>query len=330
MMLRTEVVPYPRQEEIGLDEDGVGFALRMATANGLTFSDLAQHLASPGHLYLPARATEQVAFMFGCTPERLRRAFVVRQSHCGVQAADFLGHHFLRPYHLRQLHPQLCPACIQENRRAQAAWSICLVTSCPKHGVRLLDRCQCGRQISWRRPAVDFCGCGLRLTTDDQGFVIADPRELAVSHQAAHLLGPACHQIGSRPPNCLPCGFDGLSVDTFLRVFWIFGIVDAEKGQDHPKCASRLLSTTEAAVLICRAFDRLVSLIANRPFRGPLRIPMPALGALYDECTASGDRRFIASLISRLHKCTPSRQLHRLTTLDRQLPLFGDADDSTG
>jgi len=326
-MLRTELTPFPWREEIGLDEDGVGFALRMATMNGLTFSDLARHLASPGHLYLPARASETIAFMFGCTPERLKQAFVVRRFHHGAHAADFLGYQFLRPYHLRQPHPQLCPACIQENRRAQALWSIGLVTSCPKHSVRLMDQCQCGRPISWRRPAIDFCECGLRLTTDDQRALTADPRELAVSHQVARLVDPACQQVIARPPNCLPCGFDGLSIDTFLRVLWIFGIVEAGQVVSHPRCANRLLSTTQAAALVCRAFDRLVSLITNRPFREPPRIPMPALRALYNECTESGDRRFISSLISRLHKRIPSRQLHRLTSIDPQFSLFGDADE---
>ncbi|AXV70257.1 hypothetical protein BL243_23340 [Ralstonia solanacearum] len=327
MMLRTELMPFPWREEIGLDEDGVGFALRMATMNGLTFSDLARHLASPGHLYLPAHASETVAFMFGCTPSRLREAFVVRRFHQGGQAADFLGHQFLRPYHLRQLHPQLCPACIQEDRTARAIWSICLVTSCPKHGIRLLDACRCGRSISWRRPAIDFCECGLRLTTDDQKVLAADPRELAVSHQVARLVAPACQQIAFQAPHGLPCGFGGLSVDTLLRVLWIFGIVDAEQEVSHPRCASRLLSTPEAAALVCRAFDRLVSLLTNRSLRESLRIPLPALRALYDESTASTDRRFISSLISRLHKRAPSRQLQRLTSIDPQLSLFGDADE---
>lgn len=156
---------------------------------------------------------------------------------------------------------------------------------------------------------------------------MADPRELAVSNQIAWLLGPECHRPAAQPPTCLPCGFDGLSVDTFVRVFWIFGIIEAGQEMDHPRCANRLLSTAMAAALVCRAFDRLVSLIANRPLGEPLRIPMPALRALYDECTASGDRRFISSLVSRLHKRIPSRQLHRLNTIDRQLSLFGDADE---
>ncbi|WP_425530625.1 TniQ family protein, partial [Stenotrophomonas maltophilia] len=73
----------------------------------------------------------------------------------------------MRPYHLRQAHPQICPACIGENHRALATWSIGLGTACPKHGLRLRDRCQCGRPLCWRRPALDICECGLSLTTRD-------------------------------------------------------------------------------------------------------------------------------------------------------------------
>ncbi|MCK4135577.1 hypothetical protein HFK86_25045 [Ralstonia pseudosolanacearum] len=329
MMLRTETMPYPRQEEISPEEDGVGFALRMAIANGLTFCDLARHLATPGHLYLPATASGSVAFMFGCTPERLRRAFVVRKFHDGAQAADFFDHHFLRPYHLRQGSPQLCPACIEESHRALAAWSVCLVTSCPKHGLRLLDRCQCGRPMRWRRPALDMCECGLCLTTRDQVPVVADARELAVSRHIADLLNTAPGQLAARTASSLPTGFGNLSIDTFLRLFWIFGIVDSLQAEDHPKCANRCLPTNEAAALVCRAFDRLVSLVTRRPSREPIRIPMPALRSLYDDCTTQDDLRCLSSLILRLHKRAPSRQLLHLTTIDRQMSLFGDADDPT-
>ena len=327
MMLRTETTPFPRQDEIAPDEDGVGFALRMATANGLSFRELAGHLASPGHLYLPAHASDTVAFMFGCTPSRLKNAFVVRQCHRGTQTADFLGHRFLRPYHLRQGSPQVCPACFAEDRVARAIWSVCLVTSCPLHGNRLLDRCQCGRPTRWRRPALDICECGRRLTTADQRVTRADPRELAVSCQVASLLEPACNQISQRLAKLLPCGLEGLSVDAFLRLFWIFGIVGPGQSRDHPRCANRCLPTAEAADVVCRAFDRLVPVIANRPSKEPLRVPMPALQALYDECTLTADVRFIGSLIARLQKRFPSPQLHRLACIDPQLSLFGVADE---
>ncbi|MEF2250561.1 TniQ family protein [Ralstonia solanacearum] len=329
MMLRTETMPYPRQEEISSEEDGVGFALRMAIANGLTFCDLARHLATPGHLYLPATACGSVAFMFGCTPERLKRAFVVRESHQGAQSANFLDHHFLRPYHLRQGSPQLCPACLEENHRALAAWSVCLVTSCPKHGLRLQDQCQCGRSIRWRRPALDICECGLCLTTRDQVPVVADARELAVSRHIADLLNAAPGELVVRTASCLPIGFGNLSIDTFLRLFWIFGIVDSLQAEDHPRCANRCLSTDEAAALVRRAFDRLASLVTRRASFEPVRIPMPALRALYEDCTTQDDLRCLSSLISRLHKRAPTRQLLRLTTIDHQLPLFGDADEPT-
>ncbi|CBJ44005.1 TniQ family protein [Ralstonia solanacearum] len=329
MMLRTETMPYPRQEEISPEEDGVGFALRMAIANGLTFCDLARHLATPGHLYLPATACSSVAFMFGCTPERLKRAFVVRESHQGAQSANFLDHHFLRPYHLRQGSPQLCPACLEENHRALAAWSVCLVTSCPKHGLRLQDQCQCGRSIRWRRPALDICECGLCLTTRDQVTVVADARELAVSRHIADLLNAAPGQSVVRTASCLPIGFGNLSIDTFLRLFWIFGIVGSLQAEDHPRCANRCLSTDEAAALVRRAFDRLVSLVTRRPSCELVRIPIPALRALYEDCTTQNDLRCLSSLISRLHKRAPTRQLLRLTTIDHQLPLFGDADEPT-
>lgn len=327
MMLRTEITPFPRQDEVATNEDGVGFALRMATANGLSFRELAHHLASPGHLYLPAHASDTIAFMFGCTPSRLKNAFVVRQRHHGTQTAEFLGHRFLRPYHLRQGSPQVCPACLAEDRIARAIWSVCLVTSCPLHGNRLLDRCQCGRPTHWRRPALDICECGRGLTAAHQQVSRADPREHAVSCHVASLLEPTSNHFSSPRAKLLPCGLEGLSVDAFLRLFWIFGIVGPGQITGHPNCANRCLPTSEAADVVCRAFDRLVPIIANRPSKEPLRAPLPALQALYDECIATADVRFIGSLISRLQKRFPSPQLHRLACIDPQLSLFGVADE---
>jgi hypothetical protein len=154
LMFPYATVPYPIQDEVEPDEDGVGFVLRMATVNGITFNQLARKLASPGHLYLPAVASSALAFMFGCSPIRLEQAFVKPYFRGDIsQGAAFLGHQFLRPYLLKQAHPQLCPGCLAETQRAHAAWSVALVTCCPDHRVKLIDRCMCGRRVSWRRPS---------------------------------------------------------------------------------------------------------------------------------------------------------------------------------
>lgn len=215
---------------------------------------------------------------------------MARHFRNGAQAAHFLGHIFLKTYHLRQARPQLCPLCVAEIMRIQAAWSVCLLTSCASHGVRLLDRCACGRPIQWRRPAIDFCECGLRLTAEHQGAAPADPRELAISSQIEYLLAPDHCHVKTRLAAGLPSGFDNLSVDTFIRLIWIFGIIEDFQIDDHPKSANRGLSTLEASAVVCRAYDRLVSMISNRIPTGPLRIPIKPRKIKTQQATASALR----------------------------------------
>lgn len=300
----------------------MGYALRLATANGLTFHDLALHLASPGHLHLPASAIKTVAFMFGCRSEQLQRAFVVRRFLDGSQAAQFLDHLFLKTYHLRQVRPQLCPLCLAETGRARAAWSVCLLTSCVYHGVRLVDRCACSRPIRWRRPALDFCECGVRLTYEQQGARAADPRELAISGRIEALLeSERFHLLGSAIPN-FPPGFENVTIDSFVRLVWIFGILDDLQINDHPNSANRGLSTPEAAVVACRAYERLISLISDDPQARKLRFVASAFRALFEDVTTESDLLLISQIASRLVKRNASKTLCTIAQLDGQLNLF--------
>ena len=257
MMIPSEgTVPYPYQEEIGIDEDGVGFALRMAVRNGITFSQLARKFASTGHLTLPASAAGSLAFMFGGDPARVQAAFMQRYVRNGASGVCFFGHDFRRPYHLRQTSPQVCPACISLHSHAPVAWSISMVTSCPTHGIRLLDHCACGRSIRWRRPSMDLCECGRRLGPSHQICRDATAQELAITSQAMYLLGPPSFLL--RPSDSLFGVFDRLSVDTFVRLIWIFGIVDGDDPKRLPRCANKVLTTLEASMVkayVCRAAE---------------------------------------------------------------------------
>lgn len=60
---------------------------------------------------------------------------------------------------------RICPACVSETGRHEAAWHIRAMTWCPVHRIALLEACeQCGKQLVWNRPSVGRCGCGADLT----------------------------------------------------------------------------------------------------------------------------------------------------------------------
>lgn len=320
MMFDAATAPYPRQAEIEADEDGVGFGLRMATANGITFNELARALASPGHLYLPYRAASSLAFMFGCTPQRLGTAFVRRYFRGQNFGAEFLGHRFLRPYHLRQARPQVCPVCIQERAHALAAWSVSLFTACPEHGIRLLDHCGCGRRVSWRRPSIGLCECGRLLTPKSQPTRHADPRELWVSGQITYLLGPAHFRL--LPISDLPDVFDEISVDTFVRLVWAFGVIDDQQDTDRPTSANLIPTTNDAARLVCRAYDRLSVVLGERPGKKTVRLAYSAIEALRSDALLHSDYQFVERLVLRLERTQARRPCRRALRTNSQIELF--------
>lgn len=319
MLPLTETIPFPCQDEIDANEDGVGFALRMATMNGLSFSELATHLASPGHLYLPADTAGAIAFMFGSNPARVTSAFVERHFRGNLHGARFLGHEFLRTYHLRQTRPQVCPACLGAGSHTLAAWSIGMVTSCPAHGIRLLDHCVCGRPVRWRRPSIACCECGRLLSDANQPCEKADQRELAISQQVMYLLGP--HHYQPRPNDRTLEMFNGVSVDTFVRLIWIFGIVGADTKRTLPRCTNRVLPTVESSGVCIRAHERISRLLdTQRAARPPIH--ETSFDALRLDCSLAADVHLVQMLCTRLRRSTLSARVSHRQTGGQQLSLF--------
>lgn len=58
----------------------------------------------------------------------------------------------------------VCTICLGESMYIRACWEHAFVTACPKHRVRLIDRCdRCGRALSIKRQAIETCSCGRDL-----------------------------------------------------------------------------------------------------------------------------------------------------------------------
>jgi hypothetical protein len=91
------------------------------------------------------------------------------------------------PQHLFNLtYCKLCPDCLREDGYCQRIWDLVLVTTCPRHGRRLLWRCpECGERIRWNRSRLSRCRCGCEWETS-YGEEVAD-HELSLSEQI-HLL----------------------------------------------------------------------------------------------------------------------------------------------
>jgi hypothetical protein len=160
------------------------------------------------------------------------------------------------------------------------------------------------------------------LTYEQQGARAADPRELAISGRIEALLeSERFHLLGSAIPN-FPPGFENVTIDSFVRLVWIFGILDDLQINDHPNSANRGLSTPEAAVVACRAYERLISLISDDPQARKLRFVASAFHALFEDVTTESDLLLISQIASRLVKRNASKTLCTIAQLDGQLNLF--------
>ncbi len=127
---------------------------------------------------------------------------------------------------------KLCPLCVAEHGRLDAAWEHRLMLGCPTHRIWLTSRCRtCQRELSWFRPGLLRCKCGSTIV----------PQEEAISDDLTalfSLLHDLFHRIPATP---IPdCGFPeselrALRAAGFLTLLTRFGnILENKLGRTLP------------------------------------------------------------------------------------------------
>ncbi|WP_425551645.1 TniQ family protein [Burkholderia seminalis] len=301
--------PYPFSDDIFPDEDGVGYALRMCDANALSFHLLAAALASPGHCYLPYKSTQALAFMFGGTPKLVARALVRRQFEDGITTADYLDQTFLRPKHLRQTCPQICPFCLHEDRRALASWSLTMMCCCTKHEICLVDRCACGRPISWRRRSLLVCECGREFYNSILSPHSALKGALAVCRQLEYLLCSANFRLHSPTDGALSI-FDDVTPDVFVRLVWTMGSLDTRCAVCKPRSLSSFPTSLEVMRIADNAYREIQTL---RTGRRDIRRShwLPHLKSILDDTVTLAEHRLILSIVEKISSRPTSIRMPR-------------------
>ncbi len=201
-------------------ESAVGFMMRLADINGLSYPWLFEHIAggrhNPDHWddaqwqRLADFALVHVDELDGmrCRPVPGRRQ---------RNQVTFLGTVVRRSYlSLDQL--RLCPLCLAEGGTMREAWKLIHWVACVEHGTYLVDRCDCSRPVHLvrrgpgREPLPDCCPCGKsfsRISTRP-----ASEAALATTRWLVQLLGP---RLTATTPRLwlegpqLDAPFDGLS-----------------------------------------------------------------------------------------------------------------------
>lgn len=83
-----------------------------------------------------------------------------------------------------------CSMCLSEQGFHKALWELPLVHACPYHRIKLQDRCDCGKALTWRGLKADWrCKCGASLK--QLGTEDADQGLLALSRVVS-----TCEQTG--------------------------------------------------------------------------------------------------------------------------------------
>lgn len=250
--------PMPIRDAMYPVESGNGYALRMVVENGMAYSDLTNSLVSLGHRYLPHSAARAIAFWFGGDPVAVVQAIPSSFRRDGHSVTSFMGHVFTRPYHIRFTRPQVCVRCLEELGFASAAWELSLVTACPRHHLVLVDQCaQCHRIISWRRPDLWTCHCGVAFFSAVPQKATAE--EVWFSQRLEDLLFRRFVEYeGHDSVRRILAAFE---LDVLLRVVRAFGVsVGLHERDMVPGRLTRVLRSVDAHAVVCRAFSRLRSI----------------------------------------------------------------------
>lgn len=250
-------LPLPVASPLHHDESGNGYALRMAVANGIPFSELAGLVASPGHRYMPAKAAPILAYLFGGSSVEIQRAIPKHRVSNGKTRVAFMGHTLNRSYLVRHTWPQVCPACLCEYGYAKALWDLAMSVACEIHRVVLVDRCNmCDRRLSWRRPSLNACWCGHTLS-ELPGIVAGDDAYMW-SLQLARLL--AAEVVHGRSDGFV--FLNGLDFDMCQRLVRACGLSALYEGKSvQPGTLVRQRSSPEMLHVVVLGLQRCEQLM---------------------------------------------------------------------
>jgi hypothetical protein len=256
-------------------ESGLSCLFRNLHANGLTPKD-AQHWLSI-RSWSPMTHAELPLWAWAANVDKDwlgDHVVVVSRGH-GEAKYGFKGHKLGEGSAASYHSARICPMCIKQGRFHRLSWQLACVPGCVIHDLILLDRCpNCGRVISWNRPALDICHCGRFLTVANG------------EHRLPPLLPSWIRWIESRLANRdgivdpsdfgLPCLFGSLSIDGSARVVCAAGLLPNSNAS--PGTPSRLSRTSVGmAEILARGLNRLAGLdrdFSNLPvLRSILHIP---------------------------------------------------------
>lgn len=221
----TLVVTFPPYD----DESGFGYYRRLTSQNALySWRELAS-LANvqPTRSALLANG-DFVATQLGLESKWARAA--------GSQEATSRAWGRLH----RVSSDSVCPACIADEPYMRLSWEHTYVTVCPRHRIRLVDRCDgCGELLSPNRSHVDRCECGQALE------LLPRVPSTAAQHWLSSLIASAGKQTGGVAPQ-----LRGVNVAALAQIVATLCLFVDPMSPPAGRGASRPRSVDEAVQLL--------------------------------------------------------------------------------
>lgn len=288
-------VQFPYQDEIATGESGQGYALRMASGNGLRSVVILKKLLGKKHsMAFEARDAPYLAHWLGATEQRL--AFALEQIPRGTRSSgcSYAGHWLGRSYFLVRSCPRVCPDCIQDLGYCRMAWDLALCVACVRHQRVLVETCPlCARALSWNRPALNSCACGYFW---EESVKVTQPSndELVIA-RAIDLQMPDGNSCGSNEKlahssNSWHSLFQHLTLDGLMRIVHALAIASAH---DYSSSAEprvrRALPKARQTIRIAAAFGKKVAALESISLR--THRPIALIDLLCDLVATPSDAR---------------------------------------
>jgi hypothetical protein len=206
-----------------------GYLCRVAHAHGYKGPSWLTDLAglSPHGLEREGRAAQLAYTLRLETQEWLQMCYERLRGEGRYARRSFSGQ-AIDAFQLNYRWPRVCPRCLREHSLWWAMWDLALVTACPMHRCLLINRCPaCEKKLTWDRPAVHQCACGMDLR-------MAEPQTAgdhlmalnAAIYRAGGFQQEACEILLKHAS--FPAGLNDLRLDGLLRVIRFVGSIQQD------------------------------------------------------------------------------------------------------
>jgi len=254
-----------------------GYLCRVASAHGYDSPQWLAHLA--GFLRATAGLDREDHGPLIAHVLRLELEEWLAMSYRPVQGAGrfaqrmFCGR-MVRADQFNYRRPRICPNCLGERPIWWAVWDLGLVAACPSHRCLLINQCPaCGKDLAWRRPAVERCRCGadLRGVTGEA----ANPDLIAISTLIYHAAGfsPSTAAERELDDHYFPPELRRLALGSLLRLIRFLGLMGEDeklRRKQRPFRRTDLITAIQASRAATAALKEW-----PRPFRQALRAMVP-------------------------------------------------------